>query len=396
MNDERCLKPCIGFPVPLGGSLLCLLFAAAGLTAWAGQPQTALQEVVRPLAEGRREGGLAVAVRFADKWTTYSYGQSGNPGRPQLDESTVFEIGSISKVFTTTLLSHMVRKGEATLEDPVSRYLPEGVKVPRQEDREITLLDLATHSSGFPRMPANFAPADPLNPYSDYTPEKLYAFLAAYKLPRGIGSQVEYSNLGVGLLGHLLARRAGVDFDGLVRTRICRPLGMNDTAVHLTPAMRRRMAQGHDANGKPAANWDFDAFAGAGGIRSTLRDMMIFMDANLGHGRAGVVSAMAATHKPRVAMGKDQVGLAWIVRSATAATHKPRVAMGKDQVGLAWIIRDAGGRGMIWHNGGTGGFASFAGFEPKSGAAVILLANFAKPDEVTEAGLKVLETLAGK
>lgn len=338
------------------------------MTAWAGQPQTALREVVRPLAEGRREGGLAVAVRFADKWTMYSYGQSGNPARPKLDESTVFEIGSISKVFTTTLFADMARKGEAALEDPVSRYLPEGVKVPRQEDREITLLDLATHSSGFPRMPANFAPADPRNPYADYTPEKLYAFLAAYKLPRGIGSQVEYSNLGVGLLGHLLARRAGVDYDGLVRTRICRPLGMNDTAVHLTPAMLRRMAQGHDADGKPAANWDFDAFAGAGGIRSTLRDMMIFMDANLGHGGAGVVSAMADTHKPRMAMGKDQVG-------------------------LAWIIRDAGGRSLVWHNGGTGGFASFAGFEPKSGAAVILLANFAKPDEVTGAGLKVLEAI---
>ena len=338
------------------------------MTAWAEQPAKALEEIVRPLAEGGRKRGLAVAVRFADKWTTYSYGQSGNPARPKLDESTVFEIGSISKVFTATLLADMVRKGEAALEDPVSRYLPEGVKVPRQEDREITLLDLATHSSGFPRMPSNFAPADPGNPYADYTPEKFYAFLAGYKLPRGIGSQVEYSNLGVGLLGHLLARKAGVDYDGLVRTRICRSLGMNDTAVHLTPAMRRRMAQGHDANGKPAANWDFDAFAGAGGIRSTLRDMMIFMDANLGHGRAGVVSAMAATHKSRMAMGKDQVG-------------------------LAWIIRDAGGRGMIWHNGGTGGFSSFAGFEPKSGAAVILLANFASPDEVTGAGLKVLEAI---
>src|SRR5512132_4333622 len=140
-------------------------------------------------------------------------------------------MGSATKVFTSLLLADSVRRGEVALSDPASKYLPPDVKIPERGGRQITLQDLATHTSGLPRLPSNLAAKDASNPYADYTVAQLYAFLSAYQLTRDIGSKYEYSNLGAGLLGHLLARRAGVDYETLVRTRITGPLGMNSTVV---------------------------------------------------------------------------------------------------------------------------------------------------------------------
>ncbi len=124
----------------------------------------------------------------------------------------------MTKVFTSLVLMDMVQKGEVAVTDPVSKYLPATVKVPERNSKKITLQDLSTQSSGLPRMPANFHPKDQANPYADYTPEKLYEFLSGYQLTRDIGAQYEYSNLGVGLLGHAanIARRHGLRSDGAV------------------------------------------------------------------------------------------------------------------------------------------------------------------------------------
>ena len=149
-----------------------------------------------------------------------AYG-SLNQGDPRpLNGDTIFEIGSVTKVFTSLLLADMVQRGEVALADPVAKYLPADVKVPERGGRVITLVDLSTHTSGLPRMPSNFHPKDPANPYADYTVEQLYQFLSSYQLTRDIGSQFEYSNLGGGLLGQALARRAGMDYEALVRSRI--------------------------------------------------------------------------------------------------------------------------------------------------------------------------------
>src|SRR5580704_8332194 len=115
----------------------------------------------------------------------------------------------------------MVQKDEVAVTDPVSKYLPATVKVPERDGKKITLQDLSTRSSGLPRMPTNFHPKDDSNPYIDYTPELMYEFLSGYQLTRDIGSKYEYSNLGVGLLGHALTRRAGMDYEAMVKTRIC-------------------------------------------------------------------------------------------------------------------------------------------------------------------------------
>src|SRR5205823_14852796 len=144
-------------------------------------------------------------------------------------------IGSISKVFTSLLLSDMVQRGEVALTDPIAKYLPAGVKVPERGGRSITLVDLSTHTSGLPRLPSNLNPKDQSNPYADYSVEQLYQFLSSYTLPRDIGAMYEYSNLGGGLLGHVLARRAGTDYETLMVSRIAGPLNMSSTRIVLSP-----------------------------------------------------------------------------------------------------------------------------------------------------------------
>ena len=144
-------------------------------------------------------------------------------GAGPVDGDTVFEIGSVTKVFTGLLLAEAVSRNELKLKDPISRFLPASVKVPERNGRQITLLDLATHTSALPRLPDNLVPKDAENPYADYTVEQMYAFLRDFKPTRDIGSEYEYSNFGAGLLGHVLALQAGMNYEALVRDRICRP-----------------------------------------------------------------------------------------------------------------------------------------------------------------------------
>src|SRR5207247_418034 len=145
-----------------------------------------------------------------------SYSKPNKTGDKAVNGDSVFEIRSVSKVFTATLLADMVERGEVSLSDPISKYLPTSLKTPTRNGKEITLLDLSTQTSGLPRLPDNLAPKNPLNPYADYSVEQMYAFLSRYTLTRDIGSKYEYSNLCVGLLGHILALRAGTDYETLV------------------------------------------------------------------------------------------------------------------------------------------------------------------------------------
>jgi D-alanyl-D-alanine-carboxypeptidase/D-alanyl-D-alanine-endopeptidase len=230
-----------------------------------------------------------------------------------LDGDTVFEIGSVTKVFTSLLLADMVQRGEVALTDPVAKYLPPGIKMPERGGRQITLQDLATHTSGLPRLPPNLAPKDPANPYADYSVEQLYQFLSSYQLTRDIGSQYEYSNLGGGLLGHALARRAGMDYGALVRSRICEPLEMKSTGITLSAGMKARMAVGHDRSLDAVENWDLPALAGAGGLRSTANDLLTFLAANLGYTKSVLAPAMSAMLATRRPYGRAGVGdRAWV------------------------------------------------------------------------------------
>src|SRR5271169_6871662 len=262
----------------------------------------------------------------------------------------------------------MVQRGEVALGDPVAKYLPPGTKMPERNGRSITLVDLATHTSGLPPLPTNFSPKDRANPYADYSVEQLYQFLSGYQLTRDIGSQYEYSNLGGGLLGHVLAMRAGMSYEALVESRICTPLVMNSTRITLTPEMKARLAAGHNAALDTVENWDLPTLAGAGGLRSTANDMLTFIAANLGYTKSPLARAMVDMLKERRPTG--QPGL---------------------EMALGWHVFTTGGKEIIWHNGGTGGYRSFMGFDPKARVGVVLLSNAETSAGVDDIGRHLLD-----
>jgi serine-type D-Ala-D-Ala carboxypeptidase/endopeptidase len=228
---------------------------------------------------GQESLGYVALVRDDAGPRLVTYGTAGEPQSHPLDADTVFEIGSITKVFTALLLADTVARGEVKLTDPVEKYLPAEGRPKSFDNKPISLLDLVTYTSGLPRLPTNLRPRDKDNPYADYSVEQLYKFLSEYTPRYYPGSHYEYANLGFGLLGHVLALQAGRGYEELVVSRICEPLGLSDTRITLTPAMRERLAQGHDKSLHPVPGWDLPTLAGAGALRSTANDMMPFLNA---------------------------------------------------------------------------------------------------------------------
>ena len=312
--------------------------------------------------------GIVVGVIEPGGRRIITYGALGKGDTRPLNGKTIFEIGSVTKVFTSLLLADMVQRGEVAMTDPVAKWLPIGVKIPQRGGRFITLQDLSNQTSGLPRMPDNFAPKNPANPYADYAPEQLFQFLATYQLTRDIGSKFEYSNLGVGLLGQALAHRAGLDFETLVRTRIAAPLGMTSTGVTLTPEMKARLAVGHDGSLAPVANWDIPTLAGAGALRSDADDLLTFLAGTLGYTKSKLTPAMAAMLAPR----------------------KPTGMPGLD-IALAWLVSTKEGAEFYWHNGGTGGYRSFLGFNPTTRVGVVVLSNTSNEAGVDDIGKHLLD-----
>lgn len=303
--------------------------------------------------------GIVVGVVDSSGSRVVAFGRpvKGDTGR--VNGNTVYEIGSITKEITALLLVDMALRGEVALDNPVSKYLPPGVSMPRR-NRQITLADLATHSSGLPRMPSNFNPRDRDNPYVDYSVQQLYEFLSAYQLSRDIGSRYEYSNLGFGLLGHVLGRRAGASFDTVLRARIFDPLGFTSTGVTLTPDMRARLAVGHiiqrENQPVPTSNWDIPTLGGAGALRSTANDMLRFLAAHLGFIDTRLAPAM-----------ERQLS----IRRPSDTTDF--------EVAYGWRIQMKHGSTIIWHGGSTGGYRSWIGFDPHARAGVIVLSNVSMP-----------------
>lgn len=333
-----------------GVALLVASSPAAAAAQSAFPPDSTIQALLEQRVSDGRAAGIVLGLIDADGSTRILSAGTAGPGRTLGGES-IFEIGSITKVFTGVLLADMARRGEISLSDPVARLLPPEVTVPARGGRQVTLEQLSSQTSGLPRLPDNLRPADPLNPYADYTVAQLYEFLARYALPRDPGAQFEYSNLGVGLLGHALALRAGMSYEALLRDRVLDPLGMEDTGITLTPAARTRVAAPHEPGGGTVPLWDLPTLAGAGALRSTTHDLLKFAEAAL-RGGGAVPDAIRETMRSRAPAGGPTVS-----------------------IGLGWIRLATDGDTIVWHNGGTGGSRSFLGVVPAAGTAVVLLTN---------------------
>jgi D-alanyl-D-alanine-carboxypeptidase/D-alanyl-D-alanine-endopeptidase len=319
--------------------------------------------VTRTLARTAvRRTGLVVGVwRGGDEIHVWHRGEL--PAGPR----TIFEIGSITKVFTGTLLADMAREGLVGIDDRVSLHLPPGIQMPSR-GREITLADLASHRSGLPGLPrGRFRPALTTrrrDPYAEWDVARLESAIPRTRPQREPERRFRYSNYGVGLLGHLLARRAGVSYDQLVRRRICVPLGLADTGTTVDDG---RLAQGHTSTGRETPHWQMAALAGAGGLRSTASDLLGFLR----------LHADRTSDRP--------------LATAARETQRPRTRLGPGHVGLGWWIFPPSRRlpfELLAHEGGTGGFRSFAGLAPGEGIGVVVLANQSRG--VGPLGLRVL------
>ncbi|HVJ03473.1 MAG TPA: serine hydrolase [Sphingomonas sp.] len=332
---------------------------------WRLPPDTEIGKLIAARNAPRAGQGIVVGVLGPDGQRIVA---GGTGAGARVDRSTLFEIGSITKVFTALILADMVNKGEVSLDDPATKFLPPGHRIPERGGRRITLRDLATHRSGLPRMADDMGSVDdPDGPFEGYTERRLLAFLDRYELTRDIGSQWEYSNLGAGLLGYLLARAASTDYETLLRQRITGPLGMTDTMISLPPSHAERLAPAFDGHMRPARPWNIGIVTGAGGIRSSAADMLTFARAVL----------------------DPQSPVAPAMRTALAV-RTPGVHARVEQA-LGWLVlRPEPGRELLLHDGGTGGFRSVLALEPAKGRAAVALINSAVEPSATDLVLHIL------
>lgn len=329
-----------------------------------------IEQIIRDRIERDGQGvGLAAAVINGDQPVFANAGMQDVNGETPVDEHTIFEIGSITKIFTNLLLAELVVEGKIDLDKPVADYLPEGTKLPEFEGKAITVFDLATHSSGLPSVPPELAAADPSNPYLNYGADKFYAFVASYTLTRAPGTEFEYSNIGTSLLGEAISHVAGQPYAELVSERILTPLGMTETSITVDDFFA--FAGGHNLEREPVSHWDLGVFAPAGAYRSTAADMAKFAAAASGQVSTPLDAAFAKMlERTRPAGGPGM------------------------SIGLGWMLLDGPDGQIAWHNGGTGGFNSFLGFDRTSKKAALVLSNAQTLTGIEDIGFHLIDAKA--
>ena len=299
-------------------------------------------EILALITERMRYNGVGLVVGVIDSEGSRVVvnGRSASPHNRPLDGDTLFQIGSVTKAVTTLLLADMVVRGEVNLHDHAAGYLPQGVTMP-QKGKPITLEDLATHMSGLPSMPENFDLTGQPNPYTAYTVEQLHQFLSGYTPERAPGVARAYSNLGVALLGRLLAGHLNTDYEELVTERVLRPLEMTSTSITLTSHQRRRLAPGHDTYLMPVATWEMKVLPASGSLRSTVNDLLKLVAAYLGYSESPLARAMT-------------------------------LQLNRKPLALGWGIRPDG---TVRHSGGKQGYRSGVAFNRATGIGAVVLAN---------------------
>ena len=341
--------------IAIGHLLATIVLSLASATPAVTEPQAAPEartwtipsdDGIRRLLAARTKVGIVVGVIEPPGRRVVVHGRSGAPDNRPLDGDTVFQIGSVTKVFTGLLLADMVQRGVVAVDDPASKYLPPGVRMP-ERGRPITLIDLSKHWSALPSMPTNFPLRGDPNPYEAYSAARLFEFLSSFTPPREPGTQA-YSNLGVALLGRLLARRAGMEYEALLRERVLTPLGLTSTSITPNADQRRRLAPGHDRYLEPVETWELRAMPASGSLRSTANDLLAFLAFNLGMRESPLHAAMLYQRRPLRALG--------------------------------WGASRLGGEPVYGHEGGKEGYRSAVVFNPRTKTGVVVLTNASTDD----------------
>lgn len=322
--------------------------------------------LLRGRVETQRRGTGSVAARIDGHGPAFAAFGDASLARDQtVGPASIFQIASLTKIFTAYLLADAVERRKVALSDPLSRHLPG--RAPSFEGREITLVDLATHSSGLPLRPPSRADRSQDNPYAGYSSTDLLDDMSAVRLTRAPGTAFEYSNFDYGLLGAALSHRTGKSYWELLRQRILEPLEMGNTTLRPPPAQALGLVQGYDAQFTPMAAWEFGALAPAGGLFSNLTDLSRFL--SLWCAGRGTMSRTAHQMLVPRRPGDD-----------------PRTAMA-----LGWRVSSRNGKSIAWSNGTGGGVRSFMGIDIGARRGALAFINMATGAGVDDIGFHILD-----
>ena len=353
------LKPYEGKEVPVKEEIISNVEAKSPLDLY-------VDSVARSYAKNGNAHSLAVAVIHQNKINTFFYGETA-PGNNTLpDANTVYEIGSVTKTVTATLLAEMVNKGLVGLEDSIAKYLPDSV-AQNSDIQKMTFKMLANHTSGLPRMASNWNKVPKFNeqdPYAVYDRKALFAFLKDFKAEKEVGTEYEYSNLGFGLLGELLSIIAKKPYMTLVKETILTPLEMTTTSDKINPK-DKNFAAPFNADGQQVPFWNFQALSAAGSLKSSLNDLLRYTIAQLTYPENDVQKAMNLTKQFTFFVPPNS------------------------DIGLAWHMNMLDGVIYYHHTGATAGSNAFVSFVPDEKSVVIMLSN--SSNELGKIGTQLIE-----
>jgi D-alanyl-D-alanine-carboxypeptidase/D-alanyl-D-alanine-endopeptidase len=323
-----------------------------------------------PLVKGEWMTSLSIGILHPNGVEYYNYGSLNKKEEREPRRDSIYEIGSISKVFTGLLLAEKANSNKLSLTEPLNSWALKDWALPTQNDISISALHLSTHTAGLPRLPVGFVPSNLQNPYAEYSPDKLRASLQNTKLKTVPGEKVLYSNLGVGLLGYALTQYTKKSYSELLSETVTQKIGMVHTFVDVPPENQISAAQGYDMIGVETPDWDMTGLIGMGEINSTTEDLIRFLSVQIEPPKGKLGEAIRMTQEPRSKREGGAIAMGW-------------------HIGLQDEVE------MIWHNGGTGGARSFAAFDPKKKIGVVVLNT--SPSPFTDAlGVALFKMLQGK
>jgi len=287
-----------------------------------------------------------VSIAIIKNGITIYYGilKSDQSLKTAENQTKVFEIGSLTKVFTATVLASLVADKKVKLTDEINRFYPFTFK----NNVKITFETLANHTSGLPRLPSNINLSDISNPYKNYGSDQLYEYLKnGLNLQNKSEKKYDYSNLGAGLLGNTLAVSQKTTFTELLQKRIFDRFKMNNSYTN-SKDLGSKLVEGLNADGQKVSNWDFDVLFGGGGILSTTEDLSKFATAQFDLKNTDLT----------------------LTRTPTFTVSE------KMKIGLGWhILKTQSGKNLFWHNGGTAGYSSSMVVDTDNKTAVVILSN---------------------
>lgn len=329
-------------------------------------PIDSIKAIIKQEITNKRSKSIIVGIVDANGRQIIAEGKLSDNDLRLPDSNTIYEIGSITKVFTSLSLAQMSLKNQLNINDPISKFLPKTVKTPIRNGKEISLLSLSTHRSGMPRFPYNTDPKNLDEPYADYSVNQLYEYVSHFEPPFDIDSKWRYSNVSYGVLGTILTLVAQKNFETLITEEICKPLNLNNTVISLTAKQKENLAIGHAETGTPVGLTELGAIEAGGALRSNVTDLLTFAEENMGLITTDLYPAMQLTH----------------VLQAKKDGNDTYTTMG-------WTLDNNNGQNFLFKDGGMPGYCTFLGIDKKNKIGVVVLSN--SNNSVSDIGRHILD-----